>query len=149
VLVLGAGGGAQAVATSLLDAGAEALNVAARDAERAHALAARLRTLFPERKVDAEEEWPPATRATLLVNATPIRDEVPVELEGVRQVVDLAYNADGSPTALVEAARDVGCERVVDGVDVLIAQGAASFERWTEVPAPLEVMRATVRSLPA
>jgi shikimate dehydrogenase len=149
VLVLGAGGGAQAVATSLLDAGAEALNVAARDAERAHALAARLRTLFPERKVDAEEEWPPATRATLLVNATPIRDEVHVELEGVRQVVDLAYNADGSPTALVEAARDVGCERVVDGVDVLIAQGAASFERWTEVPAPLEVMRATVRSLPA
>jgi shikimate 5-dehydrogenase len=32
----------------------------------------------------------------------------------------------------------------VDGVDVLIAQGAASFERWTEVPAPLEVMRSTV-----
>jgi shikimate dehydrogenase len=149
VLVLGAGGGAQAVATSLLDAGAEALSVAARDAERAHALAARLRTLFPERKVDAEEEWPPATRTTFLVNATPIRDEVPVELDGFRQVVDLAYNADRSPTALVEAAREGGCERVVDGVDVLIAQGAASFERWTEVPAPLEVMRAAVRSLHA
>lgn len=149
VLVLGAGGGAQAVATSLLDAGAEPLRVAARDAERAHALAARLRTLFPDRKVDAEEEWPPATSATLLVNATPIRDEVPVELEGARQVVDLAYKADGSPTALVEAAREAGCERVVDGVDVLIAQGAASFERWTQVPAPLEVMRAAVRSLPS
>ena len=149
VLVLGAGGGAQAVATSLLDAGAEPLRVAARDAERAHALAARLRTLFPDRKVDAEEEWPPATSATLLVNATPIRDEVPVELEGARQVVDLAYKADGSPTALVEAAREAGCERVVDGVDVLVAQGAASFERWTQVPAPLEVMRAAVRSLPS
>jgi shikimate dehydrogenase len=144
VLVLGAGGGAQAVATSLLDAGAEALSVAARDAEHAHALAARLRTLFPERKVDAGEEWPPATRATLVVNATPIRDELPVELEGARQFVDLAYKADRSPTALVEAAREAGCQRVVDGVDVLIAQGAASFERWTEVPAPLGVMRSAV-----
>jgi shikimate dehydrogenase len=144
VLVLGAGGGAQAVATSLLDAGAEALSVAARDAERAHALAARLRTLFPERKVDAEEEWPPTARATLLVNATPIRDEVPAELEGARQVVDLAYNADRAPTALVEAAREAGCERVVEGVDVLIAQGASSFERWTEVPAPLGVMRSAL-----
>jgi shikimate dehydrogenase len=94
--------------------------------------------------VDADEEWPPATRATLLVNATPIRDELPVELEGARQVVDLAYKADRSPTALVEAARQAGCERVVDGVDVLIAQGAASFERWTEVPAPLEAMRSAV-----
>jgi shikimate dehydrogenase len=144
VLVLGAGGGAQAVATSLLDAGAEALSIAARDAERAHALAARLRTLFPERKVEAEEEWPPLARATLLVNATPIRDEAPVEVEGARQVVDLAYKVDRSSTALVEAAREAGCERVVDGVDVLIAQGAASFERWTEVPAPLEVMRTAV-----
>jgi shikimate dehydrogenase len=144
VLVLGAGGGAQAVATSLLDAGAVALSVAARNAERAHALAARLRTLFPERKVNAEEGWPPATRATLLVNATPIRDEVPVELDGARQVVDLAYKADGSTTALVQAAREARCERVVDGVDVLIAQGAASFERWTEVQAPLEVMRSAV-----
>jgi shikimate dehydrogenase len=149
VLVLGAGGGAQAVATSLLDAGAEALMVAARDAGRAHGLAARLRTLFPDRKVDAEEKWPPATSATLLVNATPIRDELLVALDGARQVVDLAYKADGSPTALVEAAREAGCERVVDGVDVLIAQGAASFERWSRVPAPLEVMRAAVRSLPS
>jgi shikimate dehydrogenase len=147
VLVLGAGGGAQAVATSLLDAGAEALTVAARHAERAHALAARLRTLFPDQKVGAGEDWPPAGGAILLVNATPIRDEVPVELEGARQVVDLAYNPDGSPTALVEAAREAGCERVVDGVDVLLAQGAASFERWTRVPAPLEVMRTAVRSL--
>jgi shikimate dehydrogenase len=144
VLVLGAGGGAQAVATSLLDAGAESLSVAARDAERAHALAARLRTLFPERKVDADEEWPSGARATLLVNATPIRDELPVELEGTRQIVDLAYKADCSPTALVVAAREAGCERVVDGVDVLIAQGAASFERWTGVPAPLEVMRSAL-----
>ena len=49
----------------------------------------------------------------------------------VRQVVDIAYKPDGSATALVAAAREAGCERVVDGLDVLVAQGAASFERWT------------------
>jgi shikimate dehydrogenase len=35
---------------------------------------------------------------------------------------------------------------VVDGLDVLVAQGAASFELWTGVPAPVDVMRAAVRS---
>ena len=150
VLVLGAGGGAQAVATSLLDAGAQSLTVAARDEERAHALVARLKTLFPERSLSADDAWPPPAAAmTMVVNATPIREDVIVSLEGVGQVVDLAYNTDGTPTALVTAAREAGCERVVDGAEVLLAQGAASFERWTGIEAPVEVMRAAVRSLPA
>jgi shikimate dehydrogenase len=144
VLVLGAGGGAQAVATSLLDAGATSLTVAARDEERAHALVARLKTLFRARKIHAADSWPPGDSATLLVNATPIRAEVPAALEGVEQVVDLAYNTDGSPTALVAAARVAGCERVVEGAEVLLAQGAASFERWTGVEPPLDVMRAAL-----
>jgi shikimate dehydrogenase len=149
VLVLGAGGGAQAVATSLLDAGARSLTVAARDEERAHALVARLKTLFPERELAADDAWPPAATTTMVVNATPIRDEAIVSLEGIGQVVDLAYNTDSTPTALITAAREAGCERVVDGADVLLGQGAASFERWTGVEAPVEVMRAAVRSLPA
>jgi shikimate dehydrogenase len=61
-------------------------------------------------------------------------------------VIDLAYRADGQPTALVEAARAAGCERVIDGLEVLVRQGAASFELWTGVPAPLDVMRATLRA---
>jgi shikimate dehydrogenase len=145
VLVLGAGGGAQAVATSLGDAGAGSIAIAARDAERAHALAVRLRTLFPEREVSAEGEWPPGeTGATLLVNATPIRDEVLVQPAAGQQVVDLAYKQDGSQTALVGAAWEAGCERIVDGLEVLLAQGAASFERWTGVEAPIGVMRAAL-----
>jgi shikimate dehydrogenase len=148
VLVLGAGGGAQAVATSLLDAGAAGLVVAARDGERAHALAARLRTLFPDRDVGAAEQWPPETEPTLVLNATPIRDELVMEPQPAQQIVDLAYRADGRPTAFIEAARAAGCPRVVDGLQVLLAQGAASFERWTGVSAPVEVMRAAL-SLPA
>ncbi|HEY3106817.1 MAG TPA: shikimate dehydrogenase [Gaiellaceae bacterium] len=144
VLVLGAGGGAQAVATSLLDAGAGRLAVAARDAERAHALAARLRTLFPDRDVGAAEQWPPEAEATLVLNATPVRDELIIEPQARQQIVDLAYRADARPTVLVEAARTAGCTRVVDGLEVLLAQGAASFERWTGTPAPVEVMRAAL-----
>jgi shikimate dehydrogenase len=149
VLMLGAGGGAQAVATSLLDAGAHSLTVAARDEERAHALVARLKTLFPERELAADDVWPPGSATKMIVNATPIRDEVIVSLDDVEQVVDLAYNTDGTPTALVAAARRSGCERVVGGSEVLLGQGAASFERWTGVEAPVEVMRAALRSLPA
>jgi shikimate dehydrogenase len=145
-LVLGAGGAAQAVATALVDAGCASLRVAARSPEKAHALASRLRGLARERAIDAVDGWPPAAGdADLVLNATPVRDEPLVALGGVRQVVDLAYNLDGSETALVAAAREAGCERVVDGLDVLVAQGAASFERWTGVAAPVEVMQAAVR----
>ena len=145
-LVLGAGGAAQAVATALVDAGCASLRVAARSPEKAHALAARLRGLAPDHAVEADDAWPPpAGDADLVLNATPVRDELLVDLGAVRQVVDLAYKPDGSETALIAAARKAGCERVVDGLDVLVAQGAASFERWTGVPAPVEAMQAAVR----
>jgi len=90
--------------------------------------------------------WPPdASDADLIVNATPVRDELFVEPRAGQTVVDLAYRADRSPTALVAAAREAGCE-VVDGLEALVRQGAASFELWTGVPAPVDVMRAAVRS---
>jgi shikimate dehydrogenase len=147
VLMLGAGGAAQAVATSLLEAGAREVLVAARDGERAHALASRLRTLFPDREIGTDA-WPPdRTGATLVVNATPVWERSLVPATAEQQVVDLAYRTDGGPTAQVVAAREVGCARIVDGLDVLLAQGAESFERWTGIPAPREVMRGAVRSL--
>ena len=90
--------------------------------------------------------WPPdATDADLIVNATPVRDELLVEPRAGQTVVDLAYRGDGRPTALVETAREAGCE-VIDGLEALVRQGAASFELWTGVPAPVDVMRAAVRS---
>lgn len=145
VLVLGAGGAAQAVATAVLDASAGSLAVAARDPERASALVSRLRAVFPERDIRAAEGWPPGRGdATILVNATPLRDEVPLEPDGFEAVVDLAYSADGAATALVEAASAAACD-TVDGLEVLVRQGAASFERWTGISAPTDVMRSAVR----
>jgi shikimate dehydrogenase len=90
-------------------------------------------------------EWPPdATGCDLIVNATPVRDELLVELHAGQTVVDLAYAAGAGDTALVAAARAAGCE-VVDGLEALVRQGARSFELWTGRPAPVEVMRAAVR----
>jgi shikimate dehydrogenase len=91
-------------------------------------------------------DWPPeAGDADLIVNATPVRDELVVEPRGGQTVVDLAYYPDGRETALVAAARAAGAE-VVDGPEALVRQGVASFELWTEMPAPVEAMRAAVRS---
>jgi shikimate dehydrogenase len=90
--------------------------------------------------------WPPeAGDADLIVNATPVRDELLVEPKAGQTVVDLAYYPDGRETALVAAARAAGAE-VVDGLEALVRQGAASFELWTGEPAPVEAMRAAVRS---
>jgi shikimate dehydrogenase len=51
----------------------------------------------------------------------------------------------GRDTAFVAAARAAGCSSVVDGLELLVRQGAVSFERWTGLEAPVEVMRAAVR----
>jgi shikimate dehydrogenase len=86
--------------------------------------------------------WPPdVSDADLVVNATSERDEVLVELRAGQTLVDLPYPA----TATARAAATAGA-RVVDGLEVLVAQGAAAFELWTGVPAPIDVMRAAVRS---
>ena len=91
-------------------------------------------------------DWPPeASDADLIVNATPVRDELLVEPQADQTVVDLAYYPDGRETALVAAARAAGAE-VVDGLEALVRQGAASFELWTGMAAPVEAMRAAVRS---
>ena len=89
-------------------------------------------------------EWPPdVAGADLVVHATSEREEVLFRIEPGQTLVELPY--PDSATAL--AAREAGAI-VVGGLDVLVAQGAASFQLWTGVPAPVEVMRAAV-DLPA
>jgi shikimate dehydrogenase len=88
--------------------------------------------------------WPPdAAGCDLVVNATPVRDELLVQPSAGQTVVDLAYRGDRRPTALVEAARAAGCE-VVDGYEALVRQGAASFQLWTGLPAPVLAMRSAL-----
>jgi shikimate dehydrogenase len=86
--------------------------------------------------------WPPdVSQADVIINATSEREEVLFELRPGQTLVDLPY----PPTATARAADAAGA-RVINGLDVLVAQGAASFELWTGVTAPVDVMRAAVRS---
>jgi shikimate dehydrogenase len=87
-------------------------------------------------------DWPPdASGCDLIVNATPVRDELLVQPEAGQTVVDLAYGP--AETALVAAARAAGCD-VVDGREALVRQGAASFRLWTGLEPPVDVMRAAL-----
>jgi shikimate dehydrogenase len=137
-LVLGAGGAGRAAAWALREAGAE-VTVWNRSAERAAALAAELAVRHGQRPGPTD----------VLVNATSVglaaeSEAAVVEalaLAGAEAdtVVDLVYGDE--PTALVRWAERRGA-RVVDGREVLVRQGARSFERWTGRPAPLARMRA-------
>ncbi|HJQ74127.1 MAG TPA: hypothetical protein VJ814_04535 [Gaiellaceae bacterium] len=100
--------------------------------------AAAFRQALPEARVFARRgEWPPDVRdADVVVHATPVRDEVLLELGPGQTLVDLPYPR----TATAEAAAAAGA-RVLDGLEVLVAQGAASFELWTGRPAPVDAMR--------
>jgi len=101
---------------------------------------------LPDAQVFARRgDWPPDVEgADLVVHATPVRDEVLFELREGQTLVDLPY----PESATAAAARAAGAT-VIDGLEVLVRQGAASFELWTGVPAPLDVMRAAVAAATA
>ncbi len=143
-LVLGAGGSARAAVWALLDAGAAEVRVWNRTSERAAALCRDLGGT-------AVKEAGPAD---LLVNCTSVgmdRDRRGVKsLPAVADepsvfgcVVDFVYSRAETP--LVAAARGARVA-VVDGLDLLLGQGALSFEHFTGIAAPVSVMRAAARA---
>jgi shikimate dehydrogenase len=158
-LVLGAGGAARAVVYALLTAGAARVDVWNRHGERAQALIEDLRrhasgiglTPVPEPALDDIE---------LLVNATSVGMEPQNgsgnanedfkllrisadNLADVQVVVDLVYRNGGTKLLREAKGRGLTC---VDGIDILVHQGAASFELWTGRRAPLGVMRLGART---
>jgi shikimate dehydrogenase len=89
------------------------------------------------RRFARQGEWPPdVAGGDLVVNATSERDAVLVELHVGQTLIDLPY----PETATATAARRAGAT-VVGGLEVLVAQGVASFELWTGRTAPLDAMR--------
>jgi shikimate dehydrogenase len=97
---------------------------------------------LPEARVYSRRgEWPPdVSGADLVVHATPVKDSAVVSGLGPgHTLIDLPY----PESATADDARAAGA-RVLDGREVLVAQGAASFELWTGVAAPVEVMRRAV-----
>jgi shikimate dehydrogenase len=146
-IVLGAGGSARAAAAALLRAGTQRLTVVARRLDTADRLADALADVVPGTQVDAAAAVPDG-RGGLLVHCTPVGGisalkQLPVPadvIERMDAVADFAYRADGSPTPLAEAAAAAGLP-VVDGLELLVRQGALSFERWTGIEPPLDVRR--------
>ena len=149
VLILGAGGSAKAVAFALAGAGCRIV-IANRTTERGVALAQALGEVFGQSRPTAvglrgEELADEVRSAEVLVNTTsvgmyPDVDAIPLPPELLRRdllVYDLVYNP--SRTRLVSEAESRGAQAVT-GLRMLVYQGALSFEMWTHVKAPVEVM---------
>jgi shikimate dehydrogenase len=147
-LVLGAGGAASAVLCALIDAGYSRIDLRNRSADRAEGLRRRLdpehRIVFPL----AEDDSLMNRHYDVIINATSLgradSDSLPIDLSSVEKpgaVLDVVYRSGG--TALVNAAAALGIPSI-DGREMLLAQGAAAFERWWKKPAPIDVMRAAL-----
>lgn len=149
-LVLGAGGSARAAVWALVGAGAAEVCVWNRTAERAAELATALGARAVAKPCSAD----------LLVNCTSVGlQRAASDADALNQlaltadqvgsyacVIDLVYGA--TPTPLLATAQAAGAS-TVDGLDVLVAQGALGFELWTARAAPLAAMRAAARAEPA
>jgi shikimate dehydrogenase len=148
-VLLGAGGAALAVAVGLARGGLRRLWIANRSPDRAAALAGRVAGTVETDVVPLTPEAlrVPLGEAALLVNSTsvgmssgPAPHDSPVDagLLGPHMLVyDLVYNPARTP--LLRDAEQAGA-RTLEGLPMLIYQGAASFERWTGRPAPVQLM---------
>ncbi len=152
VAVLGAGGAARAVVFALVRAGAESVVVLNRTAERGAFLVDDLAAAFPDSLLNFDTLTPDSLTALtdkidLVVNstsvgmyphieATPWPEAVPMSAQTT--YCDLVYNP--LQTRFLAQAHAAGAA-VVDGLGMLVHQGAFAFEKWTGQPAPVEVMR--------
>lgn len=148
VLLIGAGGAASAAAAGLAHDGADAVVVLNRTAARAADLARRFDGTGSRFTTRASAADLSGERFDLVVNATPAggsgEDALPLPLDAplaFGAALDLAYAPGG--TAWVRALRTRGIP-ADDGLEMLIHQGAAAFERWWGRPAPLDAMHAAL-----
>ncbi|CCC82369.1 shikimate dehydrogenase family protein [Thermoproteus tenax] len=139
VLILGAGGAARAALYAAIKAGAAEIVVANRTRERALELAREFAEKFG-RSIRGQE-LANLPKADVVVNATPVHDRVLAPLDGARAYVEYVYNPPR--TAMVELAESLGVS-VVDGVSILVEQGAIAEEIWLGVNPDREIMRRAV-----
>lgn len=143
VLILGAGGSARAIGYGLLEAGAEII-LSNRTLSRGEDLANVLGCDFvsPQQLGDVQAD---ILINTTSVGMTPDDDKTPVEqkfLSRFSVVMDIVYAP--LTTRLLREAEGAGC-KLVDGLSMLLYQGAEQFELWTGRDAPVDIMRNVLR----
>ena len=146
VLLLGGGGAARASLLGLIEEGADEIVIFNRTPERARSMSRRIggertRVIPVLEEIEGED-------FDLVINATRLglekNDASPVDLERlgcVGAAMDLVYGRHITPFVRAAEAMDI---RATDGAEMLVRQGAASFERWWGIPAPVEAMRAAM-----
>jgi shikimate dehydrogenase len=136
-VVLGAGGSARAAVWALREAGAE-VTVVARRADAAQAVARALGVAWAPNPPPADVVVNCTPVGLDDAHATPLDDPTPYAT-----VADMVYRDGG--TELLRRARAAGA-RTVDGLEILVRQGALSLEAWTGHDAPLDAMRRAARA---
>ncbi|MDQ3606172.1 MAG: shikimate dehydrogenase [Gemmatimonadota bacterium] len=145
VLLLGAGGAGRAALCALVDEGAEEIVLLNRTPARAQTLAERFTSGV---RVAGSMEQLRGERFDLAVNATSLglraEDPLPLPATGgpaFSAALDLVYAPEETPWVRHLRGRGIPA---ADGLEMLLQQGAAAFERWWRVPASLEAMRAAL-----
>jgi shikimate dehydrogenase len=149
VAVLGSGGAARAIAVELGLAGASAIDIVARRPRDAEALAGLItaRTPATGRVVPWADDWTAPDGLDLLINATPVGlhpdvDALPAVDLGSLQPSTIVADVIPNPptTAFVTAARERGLT-ALDGLGMLVDQGALAIRLWTGVDPDRATMR--------
>ena len=154
ILILGAGGASRACVYGLAKAGAKKVLIVNRTQEKAERLCEEFAAIFKDvifaySSLTEEAIKKQMAEQDLIVNATSVGlkkdDELLLSagfLEASKPAVyDLIYNP--ARTKLLQEAESAGC-RVSNGINMLVYQGAKSFEIWTGVKAPVEVMKKAI-----
>jgi shikimate dehydrogenase len=144
VIMLGAGGAARGVAAALVGMGVARLAIANRTPERATAIVEQYPRVAVAMNADSAMMHGALADAAMIVNATSVGlhgDDIPIPIDVLDYlsaqavVYDLIYR----PTALLRAA-EARALRAIDGLGMLVHQGALAWEQWTGQAAPLDVM---------
>lgn len=148
ILLMGAGGAARAVLTALATEQVGRLIIANRNIARARDVAEHAKKMNLDCELISLDDAPKFSGKTdLIVNATPMgmaREPSIIKPEDIRRdsiVYDLVYRP--METGLIQSAQKAGAT-VVYGYEMLVEQGAKSFEIWKKMEAPRKVMKNTL-----
>lgn len=153
IALIGAGGAARSIATILALSKMKKIIIINRNSEKAENLGESIVKNFKDIDVDIlslNENLPKSiSECDLIINATPVgmqNDEIPIDMSFVKKgqfVVDIIYQRE---TEFLKKSKKLGA-KTMSGKSMLIYQGAASFEIWTQRSAPVEIMKKALEEI--